>query len=108
MYKGNMEKLMIESGFTPNDIKFLESINKKNGTNLMDNIIDLDKRFYKLIFIVPLVFLGFAFLFLIADDVNVLGFIISIIITIPPILFMLSFRMSYRASIFMKKYKRKE
>ncbi|PHM48799.1 hypothetical protein [Xenorhabdus miraniensis] len=106
MINENIEKLMIKSGFTSDDISLLRSINKRDGTTFIDNLIDLERRFYKLIFINTLIFWGFAFLFLIAGDVNVIGFIIAIIITIPPTLFMLSFRLSYRAFIFMRKYKR--
>ncbi|MDC9593737.1 hypothetical protein [Xenorhabdus sp. IM139775] len=106
MTKENIEELMIKSGFTSNDISFLRSINKRDGTMFMDSIIDLEKRFYKIIVITTLIFLGFSFLFLMAGEVNVIGFIIAVIITIPPTLFMLSFRLSYRAFIFMRRYKR--
>ncbi|KLU17298.1 MULTISPECIES: hypothetical protein [Xenorhabdus] len=106
MANEDIEELMMKSGFTSNDISLLRSLNKRDGTTFIDNMIDLEKRFYKLIVINALIFLGFAFLFLIAGEVSVIGFIIAIIITIPPTLFMLSFRLSYRAFIFMRKYKR--
>ncbi|MDC9581745.1 hypothetical protein PSI15_09230 [Xenorhabdus sp. PR6a] len=105
MTKDNIEELMQESGFTAKEIKSLTSINKKYNTTLLDEMINLESRFYRLVFVIPLSFLVLAFFFLIAGEANIIGFVISVIILMPPALFMLSFRLSYRAFIFMRRYK---
>ncbi|MDE9466313.1 hypothetical protein [Xenorhabdus bovienii] len=97
---------MKESGFTFKDIKLLKSINKKHDTTLLDEMINLESRFYRLLFLLPLSFLVLAFFFLMAGEANVIGFVISIIILIPPALFITSFKLSYKSFIFMRKYKR--
>ncbi|MCG3472355.1 hypothetical protein L7750_18840 [Xenorhabdus bovienii] len=106
MNNKNVEELMKESGFTFNDMELLKSINKKNGTTLLDEMISLEGRFYRLLFVLPFSFLVLAFFFLMAGEANFIGFFIALFIFLPLTLVMTSFKLSYRSFVFMRKYKR--
>ncbi|MDC9603650.1 hypothetical protein [Xenorhabdus griffiniae] len=106
MNNEKIEELMKKSGFTLNDMKLLKAINKRNGTTLLNEMMNLENRFYRLLFILPLAFMVLAFFFLMAGEANFKGFFIAIVILMPLAIFITSFRLAYKSFIFMRKYKR--
>ncbi|PHM46927.1 hypothetical protein [Xenorhabdus miraniensis] len=106
MNSEKIEELMEKSGFTFKDIKLLKSINKKNNTTLLNELIELERRFYRSLFALLFVFFVAACIFLIAGKMNLIGFFISLVLTIPLALYITAFKLSYKSFIFMKKYKR--
>ncbi|PHM33426.1 hypothetical protein Xmau_04533 [Xenorhabdus mauleonii] len=106
MTNKNTEELMKESGFTSNEMKLLKSINKRNNTTLLDEMMNLENRFYRLLVVLPLSFSVLIFFFLMAEKINIIGLVIAILILLPLSLFITSFKLSYKSFIFMRKYKR--
>ncbi|MDX7988839.1 hypothetical protein FE392_16160 [Xenorhabdus sp. 12] len=106
MTNKNIEELIKESGFTSNEIKLLKSINQRDNTTLLDEMINLESRFYRLLVVLPLSFSVLIFFFLMAEKINIIGLVIAILILMPLSLFMTSFKLSYKSFIFMRKYKR--
>jgi lipopolysaccharide export LptBFGC system permease protein LptF len=106
MNNEKIEELMKKSGFTVKEINLLKSINKKVGTTLLDELIELEKRFYRLLFILPLSFMMLAFFFLMPEQENILGLFIAIIVLMPLAIFMTALKLSYKSFVFMRRCKK--
>ncbi|OTA19932.1 hypothetical protein Xbed_01862 [Xenorhabdus beddingii] len=99
------EELMIEYGFTLNEIKLIKSASQRACHDIRKEIIILSNGFYGLMLGLIIIFLSFVFVVIFINDVNYLSVIPTVFIALFFALFFSSPKLKYKSFMFLRKHK---
>ncbi|MDE1483031.1 hypothetical protein [Xenorhabdus bovienii] len=99
------ERLMIDYGFTLNEINRIKSAAKRSGNDIKKEILILSNGFYGLVLGLLVILFSLLSVVVFVNDVDYLSVILTVFISLFFALFFSSPKLKYKSFMFLKKHK---